>query len=298
MRMSRIAMVAMVAVLGASAAHADGTVTQTAQSPIKPGPSGWRFKFTPYAWLPWIDGDATVRGRDFSIQQNPAQVLGSLDFAWMSYQEARRGAITLFSDVMFTKNGGSGSFARSKQFSPHVSGSVGAAIEADYKQWIVEFGGMYETNRWRMGPGEGAADTTLDLLVGGRYWHQEIDVDVALNGTLNVDGLIVSGNRALARSGGVDWVDPFIGARITYQHSPTDYFVVRGDFGGFNWGSRFTWQALATYNFYLGSHAAIDFDGYLGWKALSVDYVQGGGIDRYEFDVTQQGPVVGITGRF
>lgn len=285
------------AVLFAGVAHADGTVSQTG-SPITPGPSGWHFKFTPYAWLPWINGDATVKGRDFSVEQNPAQVLGSLDFAWMSYQEARRGAITLFSDVMFTKNTNSGSFARSKQFSRHVDGTLGAAISADYKQWIVEFGGMYETNRWRLGPGVGAADTTLDLLAGGRYWHQELDVDVGLAGTLNVDGLIVHGDRALARSGGVDWVDPFIGARMTYHHSPTDSFVLRGDIGGFGWASRFTWQALATYNFYLGSHAAIDFDGYLGYKALSVDYVQGDGINRYEFDVVQQGPVVGITGRF
>lgn len=283
-------------ILSVCAARADGF--QTSVTPIEPGPSGWRFQYTPYAWLPWINGDVTVRGRDFSIDQNPAQLLGSLDFAYMSYQEARRGAITLYSDVVYTDNGKSDSFARSKQFSPHVSGSVGAALSADYKQWIVEFGGMYETNRWRLGPGAGDADTTLDLLAGARYWHQELNVDVALAGTANFDGLVISGDRALARSGGIDWVDPFIGARMTYHHSPTDSFVVRGDFGGFGWGSKFTWQTVATYNFYLGSHAAIDFDGYLGYRALSVDYVQEGAADRYEFDVIQQGPVVGISGKF
>jgi len=283
----------------ATAASADGTPQWQAQTaPIKPGPSGWHFKFTPYAWLPWIDGDATVKGRDFSISQNPGQVLSSLDFAWMSYQEARRGAITLFSDVMFTKNTNSDSFARSHQFSPHVEGSVGAALSADYKQWIVEFGGMYETNRWRMAPGPGAADTTLDLLVGGRYWHQELDVDLSLNGTLDVRDLVIERGIALARSGGVDWVDPFLGARIVYQHSPTDSFVFRGDIGGFSVGSKLTWQTIATYNFYLGSHADIDFDGYLGYRALSVDYERGSGTHRYEFDVVQQGPVVGITGKF
>lgn len=278
------------------AVHADGHAP--ARSPIQPGPSGWRFQFTPYAWLPWIDGDATVRGRDFSVQQNPGQVLESLDFAWMSYQQARRGAITLYSDVLYTKNGNSDSFARSKTFSPHVRGALGAAVSSDYEQWIVEFGGMYETNRWRLAPGPGAADTTLDLLAGGRYWHQELDVDVALAGTLDVDGLVISGSGGLARSGGVGWIDPFVGARLTYHHSPTDQFIVRGDIGGFGVGSRFTWQTVATYNFYLGSHAAIDFDGYLGYRALSVDYVEGGSTNRYEFNVIQQGPVVGITGNF
>lgn len=294
MRVPVLASVVLMALTGA--ATADGYASPA--SPISPGPSGWHYTFTPYAWLPWISGDAVLKGRGFSVEQNPGQVLDSLDFAWMSYQEARRGAITLFSDVIYTDNSNSDSFARSRQFSPHVSGSLGAAVSADYKQWIVEFGGMYETNRWRLGPGPGVADTTLDLLAGGRYWHQEFDVDVDLTGTLDVRGLVISGSRGVARSGGVDWVDPFIGARMTYHHSPTDSFVVRGDIGGFDIGSRLTWQAIATYNFYLGSHAAIDFDGYLGYKALSVDYVQGDGLDRYEFDVIQQGPVVGITGKF
>jgi len=282
----------------AGSAQADGVAPLGPRSPIEPGPSGWHFQFTPYAWLPWIDGDATVKGRNFSIDANPGQLLDSLDFAWMSYQEARRGAVTLFSDVVYTDNSNSDSIVRSKRFSPHVSGALGAALSADYKQWIVEFGGMYETNRWRLGPGPGEADTTLDLLAGGRYWHQELDVDVALDGTLDVDGLIVSDSRALARSGGVDWVDPFLGARLVYHHSPSDQFMVRADIGGFSIGSRLTWQALATYSFYLGSHAAIDFDGYLGYRALSVDYVEGSGVDRYEFDAIQQGPVIGITGKF
>ncbi|MFA5897960.1 MAG: hypothetical protein WC829_02485 [Hyphomicrobium sp.] len=294
----RVAAVLTALVLFSSAAQADEYVSTASRPSIAPGPSGWHYQFTPYAWLPWIDGDVSVKGRDFSISQNPGQVLDSLDFAWMSYQQMRRGAITLYSDVLYTKNSNSAGFARSRSFSPHVSGTVGAAVSADYQQWIVEFGGMYETNRWRLAPGPGAADTTLDLLAGGRYWHQELDVDVALAGTLNVDGLIVSGSTAEARSGGVGWIDPFIGARMTFHRSPDDYFVVRGDIGGFNVGSRLTWQAIATYNFYLGTHSAIDFDGYLGYRALSVDYVDGGGTDRYEFDVIQQGPVVGITGRF
>ncbi|MCK9912407.1 hypothetical protein MXD81_24850, partial [Microbacteriaceae bacterium K1510] len=71
-------------ILSIGAAQADGF--QTSVTPIQPGPSGWRFQYTPYAWLPWINGDVTVRGRDFSIDQNPAQLLGSLDFAYMSYQ--------------------------------------------------------------------------------------------------------------------------------------------------------------------------------------------------------------------
>ncbi|HWK37422.1 MAG TPA: hypothetical protein VNQ81_11240 [Povalibacter sp.] len=294
MRSSALAFGAMI--LLACAAQADGF--QTTVTPVKPGPTGWQFRFTPYAWLPWSDGDAAVRGRHFNVQQNPAQVLEDLDFAWMSYQEARRGAITLFSDVIYGDISNSDSLVRSRNFSPSVSGTVGAALSADYRFWIVEAGFMYETNRYKWGNSAAETDTTLDLLAGVRYWHQKLDVDVALAGTMNIDGLVVSGSRALARSGGVDWFDPFIGARLTHTPAPGQQLMLRGDFGGFGVGSQFTWQLLGTYTSYLGTHAGIDFDAYLGYKALSVDYDQGNGIHRYEFDVIQHGPVIGLTGNF
>jgi hypothetical protein len=294
MRVPARAIAAMI--LLSAAAHADGYQTK---STLAPGPTGWQFQFTPYGWLPWVNGDAVINGREFAVSEDPVQVLESLDFAWMSYMQARRGAITLFSDVIYADVSNSGSFARSKTFSPHVSGTLGAALSADYRYWIVEAGGMYETNRWNFGNNYGGeTDTWLEMLAGGRYWHQELDVDVALAGTVNLDGLVVSGTRATARSGVVEWIDPFLGLRMHYKPTLSDEFTVRGDIGGFGIGSQFTWHVLATYNSYLGTHAGIAYDGYLGYKALSVDYDEGTGTGRYEFDVIQQGPVVGITGRF
>jgi len=43
---------------------------------------------------------------------------------------------------------------------------------------------------------------------------------VALAGTLNIDGLVLSGDRAIARSGTHEWVDPFIGARVLFSRTP------------------------------------------------------------------------------
>jgi hypothetical protein len=36
----------------------------------------------------------------------------------------------------------------------------------------------------------------------------------------------------------------------------------------------------------------------VGYKALSVDYAQGSGVSRYEYDVTMHGPIFGIPARF
>ena len=118
-----------------SLAYADGV-----QAPPKlvAAPSGWTYQFTPYGWVPWVSGDAVVRGRNFSINETPIEVLEELTFAWMSYPQAKNGPLTLFCVAS------GGSFATSKTFSPNVSGTIGGALSADYKYWIIEAGGTYE----------------------------------------------------------------------------------------------------------------------------------------------------------
>jgi hypothetical protein len=258
--------------------------------------SGWSHQFTPYGWVPWVQGDAVIRGRQFNVYASPVDVLEHLDFAWMSYMQAKKGPLTLFADVVYGDLSASGSVFTSKSFGSHISATLGAALSSSYRFWIVEAGGMYEVMQWRSR--QGAPDTVLEMLAGGRYWHQELDVGVSLAGTLNLDGLDVSGNTAFARSGGVQWIDPFVGARLRFSPAPGEEFSLRGDVGGFGAGSRFTWQAMAAYNWLLCTHGALVLDGYLGYRALAVDYVEGAGTDRYVFDVVQHGPVIGVTGRF
>jgi hypothetical protein len=146
-----------------------------------------------------------------------------------------------------------------------------------------------------MNPGMGTA--AIDVLAGGRYWHQ--DATVAADLALDAAGLGDVGlGRTVARSGSVDWVDPFIGARLRQQLAPGQNFTLRGDVGGFDVGSKFTWQVIATYDFQLCVTDRYTIDGYLGYRALSVDYSEGSGVNRYEIDAIQQGPVMGATVRF
>jgi len=52
----------------------------------------------------------------------------------------------------------------------------------------------------------------------------------------------------IAKSGSVDWADPFIGARLQHQPTPGQAITLRGDVGGFGAGSQFSWQAIGTDN--------------------------------------------------
>jgi hypothetical protein len=267
----------------------------------------WQFSFTPYLWLPWISGDVVVKGRTLDVAVDPAQVIDALNWpdivpALMSYAEARRGPLSLFNDVVWAdldgSEGFSGRFHR-RLATEKATATFGGDISVDYTLAIVEAGGAYAI--WSRGSQGSPGSTAFDLLAGARYWHQEVDVHADLTATVALSGpldLTISGSRATAKSGSVDWVDPFVGARLRQQLAPGQEFVLRGDVGGFGAGSQFSWQAIATYNSPLCEIHGIPVDGYVGFRALSADFSQGSGRSKFEWDNVIYGPVIGATMTF
>ncbi|MFA7305891.1 MAG: hypothetical protein WC026_04390 [Hyphomicrobium sp.] len=243
----------------------------------------WSFAFTTYGWIPWMSGNMAIKGHNFDVNVDPSQIYGNLDWsslpAWMSYAEARRGPIGLFNDIVYAN------LTNSKRFQKELPGplpplSVAGGLSVDYTQVTVEFGGAYEI--WSGRSPITTGSTAVDVLAGGRYWHQDVDVSATLN------------SLSAVKSGSVDWTDPFIGARLRNQIGNGQELMVRADVGGFGVGSDFSWQVLATYNWQMCVHSGYVLDGYVGYRALSVDFTQGG----YKYDVLQQGPVVGTTLHF
>lgn len=268
-----------------------------------PPPSQWQFSFTPYAWLPWISGDVVVKGRTLDVAVDPAQIIDSLNWpdivpAWMSHAEARRGPLSLFNDIVWADLAGSEGFTR-KFRGRLATATFGGDISVDYKLLIVEAGGAYAI--WSRGSQGSPGSTAFDLLAGARYWHQEVDVSADLTATVALSGpldLTISRSRAIAKSGSVDWVDPFVGARLRQQLASGQEFVLRGDVGGFGAGSQFSWQAIATYNSPLCEIHGIPVDGYVGFRALAADFSQSSGRSKFEWDNVIYGPVIGATMRF
>jgi hypothetical protein len=231
--------------------------------------SGWTGSFSTYSWLPWLSGDIQVKAIDIAVDVGPDDILSSLDWStlpvWMSYGELRNGRLTLFNDIIWT------ALEAGQGFEGQV---IGGAVQVDYTQLTVELGAAYAI--WSNGA------STVDVLAGGRYWRQEADVFLA------------AGGAAIDRSGTVDWVDPFVGVRLQQSVAPGQTLLVRGDVGGFGAGSDFSWQASATFNMELCVTGGHQIDGYLGYRALSVDYSEG----AYAYDALQHGPVMGLTMKF
>jgi len=257
--------------------------------PVLPS-SQWRLSFTPYAWLPWLQGDMTVKGRSVDLDVGPWTVLGHLErIPFFGYGEARNGPIALYSDVFYANLGLSATGVGSRSVAPGINGTLSAALGVGFEEAVVEVGGAYEVMKYD-------SHTAIDILAGARYWHQDMSVNLALNASLtDLGGLDISRGFAIDRSGSVDWVDPLVGGRIRYNLAPGQDLMLRGDVGGFGAGSQFSWNALAAYSFVLAQRDGVTYSGLLGYRALDADFEQGSGRTRYVYDVVMHGPISGLT---
>jgi hypothetical protein len=75
------------------------------------------------------------------------------------------------------------------------------------------------------------------------------------------------------------------------------FVVLAGDVGGFGVGSDFAWSFLALFG-YQWEASGIEWAILAGYRALGQDYTTGSGAQRFRWDVTMHGPVLGFTVRF
>lgn len=295
-----LTMVAASAIADAPAIAAD-LGTAPLESERIGSPDRWTLRLTPYGWLPFLRGDTTVKGRTAELDIKPYQVLENLEaMPWMSYAEARKGPLAFYNDIFYAKLGVSGGGVRARNFGPSAGGSLAVSASLDFEMAVVELGGAYEIARWVSGGGAGSAAgfvpfTAFDIIAGARYWHQDLSVSVALAGALNIGGLQIAGNRAIAGGGSVDWVDPLVGARFRHSFAPGHELIFRADIGGFDVGSKFSWNVLAAYSFDLMVRDGVKYSGVIGYRALDVNYAQGANQTRYGYDVLQHGPLSALT---
>ncbi|MBZ6075745.1 hypothetical protein [Microvirga puerhi] len=257
-----------------------------------PAISGWTYRFTPYGWLVGLKGTETIRGRSVKVDASFIDIVEHSDslVALMGDFEARKGPITLYGDVVWASIGAQGGNIRQRSFVSGATVVVDPSLSLNIDLAILEVGGAYEV--LRSGP------LAFDVLAGARYWYQKAELSLDVAAAADLGDLVIVGGRGFARSGSVNWLDPVVGARMRYAVAPGQEIFLRGDIGGFGAGSRFSWQAVGGYSFDIGTYQGITFSGVVGYRALYVDYSQGEGRRRYEFDMLTHGPIVGISARF
>ncbi|MGH6690169.1 MAG: hypothetical protein ACRERE_40565 [Candidatus Entotheonellia bacterium] len=232
---------------------------------------GWKFDVAPfYLWLPALDGTVTVRETSASVDQSGGDTLDllfdSFKFGATGRAEARKGNALLTLDLLYMDLG------------ENVQTDVGAGVTVRSKQLILEFGGGYHLLDWSVA-GEGTPSVSVDVLAGRRY--VDLDSGITIENALDVD-----------RS--QDWLDPFVGGRLTVNIIDRLSVAVRGDIGGFGVGSHVTWNMAAILAYQVSQRMSIG----AGYRILDINYSEGTGAHAFRYDVQMRGPVLGLDIRF
>jgi hypothetical protein len=219
---------------------------------------GWQLSVMPYFWFSGVEGDAKVRGNEVDVDVGFDDIWDALDFGGQVHIEAQKGRWGLLLDPIY--------LALSADKELNV---LNAKIEMD--MWIVEFGGFYRIGDWS---GDRGFPMSLDVLVGGRYWNLETELEIG----------------PLSRESNTDWVDPFVGLRWIGELTDWLLVYVRGDIGGFaiyDDASESTWNVQAGPAVKLSKNVTL----LLAYRALSVDKEEG---NNLEADLTFAGPEIGL----
>jgi hypothetical protein len=233
--------------------------------------TGWTFGVAPlYLWLPAQDGTVTVRGQsaavDLSVGDSLDLVFDSFKFAATGRVEARKGKALLTLDLLYTN------------LEENTQTAIGVGVTTQTEQLILEFGGGYHLLDWSVA-GAGLPRVSVDVLGGGRF--------VYLDSGVTIENLIDADKSQ-------DWLDPFIGARLKVDLIDGPSVSVRGDIGGFGVGSQFTWNMAAILAYQVSPRTSLA----AGYRILDIDYSEGMGADKFQYDVQMRGPVLGFTLRF
>jgi hypothetical protein len=229
-------------------------------------PDGWQVTVIPYVWAAGLYGDVTVRGVTASPDASFLDVLESSDslVGLQGHVAVTRGRFTGFADALYLKL--------------RVNDAGVTELDVTTRMWFVEFGLEYRLlDTTRMGRG-----VTLDAYAGGRYSSLDLDLDTRGAPSFNQSK---------------DWIDPIVGGQATFEVTPRFFIVVRGDVGGFGAGSDFAWSALGLLG-YGWQGLGLDWAVLAGYKALGQDYESGSGRQRFRWDTTMHGPIVGLRVRF
>ena len=281
-----------------------------AETTAAAGSSPWSFTVAPYGWLTFMSGTQTVAGQTTTVNTNAFEMFAQSQslISLMAYAEARyQDRLGLFVDVVYA-NLTAGTSATRGFFLPGVSGSAIATASVNYESLTLQFGVAYEVvkvgpDRGAEGPGmAGVGQTAFDIVVGGRWWYQRVDMTLNFFGTVSVNtpNLQLSANRSqvFVNSGSIGWVDPLVGFRVRHRLAPGQNLTLEADMGGFGIGSRISAEAQLAYGVEFGNAIGVNWAGVLGYRALYVDYTQGSGSSFFEMNLLQHGPLLGVRGRF
>ena len=222
--------------------------------------SGWSFQITPYLWLAGIGGNVTTaHGQSASFSQSIGDVLSELDGGLMLLGEARYGRWGILADFDYARLTTNGD-----------QGPILGGASLTTREYIGTLDGGYRFID--------SDSLKLDGLVGVRVFS--VDTSLSTGGALL---------PPLSDSGSATWADPLLGMRAILPIGAGFFANALGDVGGGPNGD-LTWQIYGGLGYNFDKTVAA----YVGYRYLAFDHT----VNGMNFDIHQQGPLIGVGIRF
>ena len=218
----------------------------------------WEYSLAPlFLWAQGIEGTSAVGPSSLPLEVTFEDAFDNLEAAFTIHYEMKRDALSLFAEYQYVDMG------------PTAEGPMNTELDIGFKDTIAELGVGY----WVFGTDR----TDWEVIGGARYTKQELDASVK-NGP---DLVSVDEN----------WWVGFFGGRMSAELSKNWTFIGRADFGVGPGKTNRIWNLNAMFDYRFKDWGSV----FAGYKWMDYDYDNGeNGFDRYAYDATQQGPLVGL----
>ena len=218
----------------------------------------WEFTLAPlFLWAQGIEGSSTVGPSSLPLEVTFEDAFDNLEAAFTIHYEMKRDALTLFAEYQYVDMG------------PTAEGPMNTELNIGFKDTIAELGAGY----WVFG----TERTDWEVIGGARYTKQELDASV-------------KGGPKLV-SVDENWWVGFFGGRMSAELSKNWTFIGRADFGVGPGETNRMWNLNAMFDYRFKDWGSV----FAGYKWMDYDYDNGENeFDRYAYDATQQGPLVGL----
>ncbi len=221
--------------------------------------SDWKQTVFIYGMGAAIDGDVQLGNLELPIDMSISDVFDALKFGAMAAYRIDNDVWSFEGDVTYMNLGVNQSGPREK---------VRGDLSTDQLTVMATAGR-------RLGP-------YLEGLFSLAYFDLSTDLEVRVL------------NQRQRASRDADWIDPLVGLSYALPFAGKWTYSLRGDIGGFGVGSDLTWQILTA----VRRQNTDRFGWFVGYRALGYDYEDGNGRNYQRYDLTQQGPLAGISFSF
>jgi len=239
-------------------ASAGQTVAEPSITAAAPNP--WEFRITPlYGWLTALDGTTGPDVLPANVDESFTDILDVLKMYASLQLEARYDRWGFLADGFYACLGNS----------TQSTGPLRENVNLSLKQFLGEFEVLYRVSE--------TPTHFLDVYAGVRYNWLKLNLDV-------------TGSFSRSASPEKGWVDPIVGLRGQWNINDRWYLAGKGDIGGFEVNSDFTWNLQAT----VGYNITKNFSTEVGYRYFDTNYDKGG----FTYDMAEKGALINFILKF